>query len=112
MLAVGMLLTWAGYSAGLWGWCLLRGYDVTMGQLMSPAHPYLSGKGQRWPPPMIADDVIFPGGRSQAAASGGGAVAPGNKPVNVSGGKCPQGWIRIGGKCFPPSWANQPAGSL
>ena len=67
MLAAGMLIMWTGYSVSLWGWCLLRGYDVTLGQLMSPAHPYGSGKGQKWPPPLMGSDVIFPGGRTPAA---------------------------------------------
>ena len=92
MLAVGMLLTWAGYSVTLWGWCLIRGYDVTLGQLMSPTHPYGSGKGQAWPPPVMSPDVIFPGARSgkasaaasSAAASSSGTPA-GAVPVNQPG---------------------------
>lgn len=71
MLAVGFLIMWGGYSVSLWGWCLLRGYDVTLGQLMSPTHPYGSGKGQKWPPPLIKPDVIFPGGRSSGTSLGG-----------------------------------------
>lgn len=62
MLAIGMVIVWGGYSVSLWGWCLLRGYNVTLGQLMSPTHPYGSGKGQAWPPPLMGSDVIFPGG--------------------------------------------------
>ena len=58
MLPVGMLLTWAGWSVSFWGWCLLRGYNVTLGQLMTPLHPY-SGP---WPPKLIPDSQIFPGG--------------------------------------------------
>lgn len=75
MLPAGMLLMWAGYSVSLWGWCLLRGYDVTLGQLMSPTHPYGSGKGQPWPPKLIGPDVIWPGGRS--ATTAGGAAGTG-----------------------------------
>lgn len=75
MLAVGFLIMWGGYSMSLWGWCLLRGYDVTLGQLMSPTHPYGSGKGQSWPPPKIGSDVIFPGGRSGGGQAGTGQVS-------------------------------------
>jgi hypothetical protein len=75
-----MLITWAGYSLGLWGWCLIRGYDVTLGQLMSPAHPYGTSKGEKWPPPLIGPDVIFPGGRNTGASAPGGAAAPGGGP--------------------------------
>ena len=60
---------WGGYSVSLWGWCLLRGYDVTLGQLMSPLHPYGSNKGETWPPKLIGSDVIWPGGRTAAGPS-------------------------------------------
>jgi len=77
MLPVGMLIAWAGYSVSLWGWCLLRGYDVTLGQLMSPLHPYGSNKGETWPPKLIGPDVIWPGGRSAPApAAPGSSSAP------------------------------------
>lgn len=29
MVAVGMGLIWAGYAIGMWGYCLVRGYDVS-----------------------------------------------------------------------------------
>ena len=77
MLAAGMLIIWGGYSVSLWGWCLLRGYNVTLGQLMSPAHPYGSGKGQAWPPALMGPDVIFPGGRPGAGGAASGSGGPG-----------------------------------
>jgi hypothetical protein len=39
MVAIGMLLTWAGYAVTIWGYCLVRGYDVTFMQVF----------GARWP---------------------------------------------------------------
>jgi hypothetical protein len=65
-----MLLVWAGYATGLWGYCLVRGYDLTLGDLMSPLHPY-SGP---WPPPQIPDGQFMPGGKAKAAAA---TTAPG-----------------------------------
>lgn len=84
MLPAGMLIVWAGYSVSLWGWCLLRGYDVTLGQLMSPMHPYGSGKGEKWPPKRLPDDVIFPGraAAASAAANAGASAAPAAAPSN------------------------------
>lgn len=88
MLAVGMLISWTGYSVSLWGWCLLRGYNVTLGQLMTPLHPY-AGK---WPPGLIPDTQIFPGGAGghpqvpfgsavgAAIAQGAGQAAAALKP--------------------------------
>lgn len=89
MLAIGMVIVWGGYSVSLWGWCLLRGYNVTLGQLMSPTHPYGSGKGQAWPPPLMGSDVIFPGGRSgpgPGAAAPSSAGSPAQSSVTAAGG--------------------------
>lgn len=92
MLPVGMLLSWAGYSVSLWGWCLIRGYNVTLGQLMSPLHPYGSGKGQAWPPPLMSANQIFPGKNtgesapsSAAASSSSTAAAKGGTPSGKLG---------------------------
>jgi hypothetical protein len=38
MPAIGMGLAWAGYTGMLWAYCLIRGYDVTLGQLVNPVH--------------------------------------------------------------------------
>ena len=76
MVAVAFALIWAGYSTSLWGWCLLRDYDLTFGQLVSPTHPY-SGA---WPPAKIPATQIWPGGSTvtpTAAGNIGGLVAQG-----------------------------------
>lgn len=39
MIAIGMLITWAGYSGVMWGYCLLRDYNVTVPQLFGNAWP-------------------------------------------------------------------------
>jgi hypothetical protein len=77
--AIGMGLGWLGYSLGLWGWSLLRGYNVTLGQLMSPAHPY-SGA---WPPALMANTQIFPGKDQSAPAAATAATAPAAATVNT-----------------------------
>ena len=28
MVAIGMALIWGGYTIGIWGYCLVNGYDV------------------------------------------------------------------------------------
>jgi hypothetical protein len=38
MPAIGFGIVWAGYTLGLWGYCLIRGYDVTLGELANPVH--------------------------------------------------------------------------
>lgn len=84
MVAVGMLLIWGGYSVTLWGWCLLRNYNVTLGQLMSPVHPY-AGK---WPPAAIPPGQIWPG--SAVASPTGGGVS------QQQAGPVPGGQIGVG----------------
>ena len=39
MIAIGMGLVWAGYTVGLWGYCLVKNYDVTFGQLFATTWP-------------------------------------------------------------------------
>ena len=76
MVAAGMLLIWGSWSVGLWGWCLLRDYDLTFGQLVSPTHPY-SGA---WPPAKIPATQIWPGGSTTTTAAAGnigGLIAQG-----------------------------------
>jgi hypothetical protein len=64
MLALVMLAGWADYLVGFYGWCLLKNYDVTIGQLASPLHPY-AGK---WPPGPIGPGSVFPTGKATSSA--------------------------------------------
>jgi hypothetical protein len=43
MLAVGLALVWAGYTIGLYGYILVKGYDVSFKQLFV-------GPATAWPP--------------------------------------------------------------
>jgi hypothetical protein len=70
--AIGMGLGWLGYALGLWGWSLLRGYNVTLGQLMSPLHPY-SGA---WPPAALPATQTLPGKQTAAPVAGEGSGGP------------------------------------
>jgi hypothetical protein len=86
MVAVGMALVWAGYSVGLWGWCLIRDYNLTFGQLVSPTHPY-SGT---WPPAPIPSSQIWPGATTaQPGALGnlGAAISQGVAGAQAASGQ-------------------------
>jgi hypothetical protein len=72
-----MLMTWLGYSLGLEGWCLWRDYDLTLGQLMSPTHPY-SGT---WPPAPIPAGQIWPGGAPGSGSADSGTAPAQSKPA-------------------------------
>ena len=67
MPAIGMGIIWGGWTLGLWGWCLIRGYDVSLGQLVNPVHQL------DWKTAIanqIPNTQIVPGGQN-ATASGG-----------------------------------------
>lgn len=52
MPAIGMGLLWGGYSLLLWGYCQVRGYDISLTDLVVPGR--YTGK---WPPPLIQDSA-------------------------------------------------------
>lgn len=58
MAAIGIGLVWIGYTVGLYGYCLLRGYNITPKDLLT----------QNWPP------------GSKAGAKTGGEVPQGEFP--------------------------------
>lgn len=80
MPAIAMGLAWAGYTLGLWGYCLLRGYDVTLRQLASPLHPvtWARASGSR-----IPDGQVFPSGGDSAAEGGVPGPITGPRPQAV-----------------------------
>ena len=107
MIVVGMALAWAGYTVGFYGFCLVKGYDVSFVQLVSPKGWY-SGP---WPPVTAPDNVILPTGGS----SGTGTDASKGTNPNAPGGPggrpltpCDKGdknfrWVN--GQCLPKSQA-------
>jgi hypothetical protein len=58
-----MGITWFGYSVALWGYCLIKGYNVTLAKLVNPVHPFAA----TWPPPAnIPTSDVFPPGAGDA----------------------------------------------
>ena len=74
MLPFGMLLAWAGYGIGSWGWVLVKGYNITLRAWFSPLHPY------QWPAkgsvPMIPKGHLYP----TTAAAGQQPAGSGRPP--------------------------------
>ena len=65
MIVLAFGFAWLGYSFGLYGYCLIKGYNVGLLQLMDPKTVY------QWPqggPPPIPPESVFPVKES----SGGG----------------------------------------
>ena len=65
MLFLGIGIIFAGYAVGSWGYVLVKGWNITLREWVSPLHPY------QWPasgsPPPVPPNRVFPGG----AAPGG-----------------------------------------
>jgi len=54
--AAAMGILWAGYTLTLWGYCLIRGYDVSLKDLVNPVKVYT----WQHPMPIAPADVVFP----------------------------------------------------
>lgn len=86
MPAIGLGIVWAGYSLGLWGYCLIRGYNVTLGQLLDPRNTvtWATIKGSTVP-----QGSILPGSSaaapSQSPPGGQDQTLPGSMPPGAVG---------------------------
>jgi len=69
MAAIGMSLLWVSYTAGLYGYSLVRGYDNTLASLVNPVR---TGK---WSTTVYTGTGIFPPAPPSPAAGEGGAGA-------------------------------------
>lgn len=100
--ALGVGLLWGAYTIGLYGYVLLKSYDLTFLRLVDPrvgwtsasiayngsgghapngaplpTHPHIT-PGQTmdfWPPPSALNTVVFPNGQSGANGSQNGQGA-------------------------------------
>ena len=58
MPAIGIGVTWLGWAVSLYGYCLVRGYNVKFTDLINPLHPWPGP----WPPPLITNgSEVLPG---------------------------------------------------
>ena len=63
MIAVAMALGWASYTLILWGYCLVKGYNIGVVQLVNPVHVYTGA----WPPGKAGNVTIIPDGSKNSA---------------------------------------------
>lgn len=83
MIPIGLGIVWAGYTLGVWGYCLIRGYDVPFTALFHTTWPGGSTAGKAKAP-------AAPAGSSSPAS--GNPTAPGTAaqpPLLSPGGKEP-----------------------
>lgn len=57
-MGLGFAIVWAGYAVSSWGYCLLKGYDITFLTWINPVSPYQWPKGTI---PTIPPTRIWPG---------------------------------------------------
>jgi hypothetical protein len=65
MIPLAFLISWLGYGAGYWGYSLVKGYNLSLSQLVSPVN-YYTGV---WPPAIAGNDTIIPGGNTASLAN-------------------------------------------
>ena len=83
MVVIGFGLAFVSYTFGLYGWSLVRGYNLTLKQLISPTSFY-TGK---WPPEKAGNTEIFPTGNAAGAQTT--ALVLTNPPGNPLAGGAP-----------------------
>jgi hypothetical protein len=91
-MVLGLLVIYAGYSLGSYGWVLVKGYNITPREWFSPLHPFqgpLSSNG------LVPQGHIFPTaskGTAGAPKTGGGIQA--NPPGVSPGAPNPHGFVQ------------------
>jgi hypothetical protein len=75
-LAIGVI--WLGYSITLWGYCLVRGYNVTFTELVNPVHPvdWKTATGSTVPQGQILPGAAADAGANATAAPPSTATGP------------------------------------
>jgi hypothetical protein len=68
MLVIGFGLGWIGYTLAFWGYSLVKGYNLSFGDVASPVSYY---KGSGWPS-IAPNTVLFPNGKGAGTSSSTG----------------------------------------
>lgn len=84
MVAFGFGVLWLGYLQAIYGFCLLKGYDIRWRDLANPVHPY------QWPAsgtaiPTVPPGQILPGGSSSSATIAKTGTTPPGKGIPPGG---------------------------
>lgn len=77
-----MAVIWGSYSMLFYGYCLIKGYNISFLEVVSPVNYYKGG----WPPPLFTDTGVIPKGQGANAANPqGGAALSGAPQAGVQG---------------------------
>ena len=95
MIAIGFGLAWVGYTLVFYGHSLVKGYNLSFLQQVSPTGYYTGA----WPPGLAGGQNVFPSGTAADNATGGTATPTGGgSPL-----PCPPGFKLINGRCTNPN---------
>lgn len=108
MVAIGMGLGWLAYTAGLYGYSLIRGYCNTFAGLVNPVNP------AAWSTTVYTGTAVIPSGCGPAPAassSSGGAIAnQAANEANSSASNVTGGAVGSGGTSQPGSTSGSMGG--
>jgi hypothetical protein len=86
---IGFGMVWFGYTTMFWGYSLVKGYNLSLKQIVSPANYYTG----TWPPKLAGNTVIIPDGTAAseqtvtlAAYTGSAATTSGTSGSSGGGG--------------------------
>lgn len=98
MIAIGLGLAWGGYAVAFYGYCLIRGYNITFKQIASPVSWY-SGT---WPPTgKVPASQILPGTTSGTTAATAASTPAGPAAAETSPGGSSAQAADVGGGPVP-----------
>ena len=88
MLPLGMVLGFAGYGLGTWGYILVKGYNITLREWFTPLRPFTGALDSNG---MVPQGHIFPTGKKGAA---GGKPGSGKGAAQMPAGPNPHGIVQ------------------
>jgi hypothetical protein len=91
MKAAGLGLAFVAYTIGTWGFILVKGYNITLRQWVTPLHPFtgpLASAGT------VPQGNLFPGKPSTAAAKGGASPVQKQQKQNLKTAPNPHGTVQ------------------
>jgi hypothetical protein len=81
LIFIGFGLSWIGYTLAFYGFSLVKGYDLSFRQIISPlSTDRYTGT---WPPAAATDDVIFPAGKQPTPTATTTKPKKGTNPVTA-----------------------------
>lgn len=69
MLAVAFGVMWAGYTVTTWGYCVLKGWNITLAEWADPLHPWEWDATTAAEPPKIPATQVWPSKSAKAVTT-------------------------------------------